>query len=119
MTPSAYFFAFLRWSLEPRISRNQVTLEQLKLCLGHSCNLLLSLPTLSKDEGSIVVGDLQGIHTVVIGFLVPRHVLTAASAVIAPPTSGPALLAPLAVAAVVSLVPAPPGVAAATPHAYL
>ena len=40
-------------------------------CLRHASYLLLSLATLAKDEGRIVVGNLHSVDTVVIGLPVP------------------------------------------------
>ena len=40
-------------------------------CLRHASYLLLSLATLAKDEGRIVVGNLHSVDTIVIGLPVP------------------------------------------------
>mmetsp|Transcript_35988 Transcript_35988/g.94683 ORF Transcript_35988/g.94683 Transcript_35988/m.94683 type:complete len:618 (-) Transcript_35988:11-1864(-) len=40
----------------------QGVLEQIELCAGNTCNLLLCLAILAKDKGSILVGNLQHVN---------------------------------------------------------
>ena len=58
----------------------EVALKELDLAIAHASDLHLRLSTLAEDESGVVVGDLQGVDSVVAGFLLPPLISALASA---------------------------------------
>jgi len=62
--------------------QNQVSLKELNLSSRDPCNLFFGFASLPEDEGGIVIGDLQGIYTIVLWLLLsatPNGALLASS----------------------------------------
>mmetsp|Transcript_58820 Transcript_58820/g.191870 ORF Transcript_58820/g.191870 Transcript_58820/m.191870 type:complete len:447 (+) Transcript_58820:603-1943(+) len=89
---------------------DQVALEELDLCLSYAGDLFFGFATLAQNERSVIVGDLHGIHAIVVGLtlLAPTGAPTPAvlaAALASALVPAPALLVPALAAAAGALAP--------------